>query len=159
MTSWVLTICGICILSVVIDLVISDGQTNKHIKTAFSYIILLVIVSPVPSMLNKNFNINEILHKNEILVDDNYIYQLNQYKINMLKADIEKEIVSNGILGVEIAINCDIFAEELDIKSILVDLYNLVIDEKNKHINIEIVVVECIQKHIKIDKEQIFFNE
>lgn len=158
-SSWILTICGICILSVIIDLILPDGQTSKHIKAVFSYIVILVVIAPIPSVFNKNFNIDDIFQADEIVIDNNYIYQLNQYKLDKLKNDIESDIIKKNILGVEIAISADVFNVDLEIKAIYVDLFNLVIDEKNQHINIEIVIVECIQNHIEIEKEKIFFNE
>lgn len=159
MSSWILTICGVCVLSVIVDLVLPDGQTNKHIKNVFSYIIVLVIVAPIPKLINKGLDINEIFQQQEISIDKDYIYQLNQYKLDILKTSIEKDIEGKNIFGVEIAISADIFKNELEIESIYVDLYNLVIDENLPHINIEIVIVECIQNHIEIGKENIFFNE
>lgn len=158
-SSWILTICGVCVLSVVIDLILPDGQTNKHIKAVFSYILIFIIIAPIPKLLNKNFEIDEIFNEEEISIDNNYIYQLNQYKLDLLKKEIENDIKGKNIQGVEIAISADVFKSELEIKSIYVDLFNLVIDEKNQHINIEIVIVECIQNHINIEKEKIFFNE
>ena len=35
-SAWILSIAGICMLSVIIDLVVPDGKTNTIIKNVFS---------------------------------------------------------------------------------------------------------------------------
>lgn len=41
---WVLSIAGICVLSVLVELVLPEGQTRKYIKAIFSFLLLLLLL-------------------------------------------------------------------------------------------------------------------
>lgn len=161
-SSWILSIAGIITLSILIELILPDGQINRYIKGVFSFVVVFVIISPVPKLLNKDFDYSQIFnYGEEIQVDENYIYQLNLDKINSLKEDIEEKISSQGYKNVVIYINADIFENNLSFKSISVDLSSLVISNNAEHIDISKIkkhIVSIIKNHIEIDEEVIFFD-
>ena len=57
LSNWILSIAGIICLSVVLELILPEGQLNRYIRGVFSFIVVLVILLPIPKLLNKNFNI------------------------------------------------------------------------------------------------------
>lgn len=77
----------------------------------------------------------------------------------MLKKEIESDLKENNLEGIEISVYGDIFSDEMQIEKIFVDLTNLVINDKNQHIDIEKTVIATIQKYILVGKEKIEFNE
>ena len=115
-SSWIMSIAGIICLSVIVELVLPDGQLNRYIKGIFSFIILLVIISPI------------------------------------------KE---SGYQNVVIYINCDIFDNAMQFKSIFVDLKNIVITENAEHTNITKIkeeITSIIKSHVDIDEEAILYD-
>ena len=59
LSAWVMSIAGIICISVLVELVIPNGQMNKYIKGIFSFIVLLVIISPIPMLLGKEFDFDK----------------------------------------------------------------------------------------------------
>lgn len=161
LSSWIMSIAGVICLSVIVELVLPDGQMNRYIKGTFSFIIILVIIMPVPKLLGQQLNISDILNYEEITIDDDYIYQLNLDKINSLQANIEEDILKRGYENVRVYISCDIFGNSLSFKSITVDINNLVITNNAEHKNITKIkqdITSLIQGYVDIEEEAILYD-
>lgn len=157
-SSWVLSIVGVSILSVLLDLFLPDGETNGHIRSVFNFVVILVIILPLPQLLNKEINVEDYFHQEEIVLQEDFLYQLNKNKLTELEENIESALEKNGYSQVEIAISADIFAEKMQIEAVFVDLTNLVILQEDKHIDIKKEVIACVQTYITIEKEKIIFS-
>ncbi len=159
LSSWVLSIAGICILSVLIDLFLPSGQISSHIKTVFNFIIIFVIIAPIPKFI-KNYQVDysSFINTSEIELQEDYIYQLNRDKLTALENEIKNGIKSRGILNVDIAISADIFVKAMEINGIFVDLTNAVIEKNEQHIDIKKEVEEVILSKVNIEKEKIEYS-
>lgn len=159
LSSWVLSIAGICILSVLIDLFLPSGQMSSHIKSIFNFIIILVIIAPIPKFI-KNYQVDysSFINTSEIELQDDYLYQLNRDKLTALENEIENGIKKRGILNVEVAISADIFTKTMEINGVFVDLTNVVIEKNGQHIDIKKEVEEVILSKIDIEKEKIEYS-
>lgn len=159
LSSWVLSIAGICILSVLIDLFLPSGQISSHIKTVFNFIIIFVIIAPIPKFI-KNYQVDysSFINTSEIELQEDYIYQLNRDKLTALENEIKNGIKSRGILNVDIAISADIFVKAMEINGIFVDLTNAVIEKNGQHIDIKKEVEEVILSKVNIEKEKIEYS-
>ncbi len=161
LSSWIMSIAGVICLSVIVELVLPDGQMNRYIKGTFSFIIILVIIMPVPKLLGQQLNTSDILNYEEITIDDDYIYQLNLDKINSLQANIEEDILKRGYENVRVYISCDIFGNSLSFESITVDINNLVITDNAEHNNITKIkqdITSLIQGYVDIEEEAILYD-
>lgn len=160
-STWILSIAGVVCLSVIVELMLPDGQMNRYIKGIFSFIIIFVIIMPLPSLLGKEFDFSNIFDYEEISVDDDYIYQLKLDKINIARKEIENEIESHGYENIKIYINADIFNNSLTFKSITVDISDLVISQNAEHNNITKIkedITDIILNHVQIEKEEILYD-
>lgn len=157
---WVLSIAGIIVLSVLIDLILPNGSTANFIKNIFAYVVILVIITPIFSFFsNKEVNIESFFQDNEITLQTDFISSVNQSSLDNLAEKIEKKLESQNIFGVKIGIVGDIFEKTLTISQVSVDLTDLVIKENSSHINIKTSISETILTYLKIDKECIIFYE
>lgn len=156
---WVLSIAGICIMSVLVDLIIPDGQTRKYIKAIFSFFVIIVVISPLPKLVKSDFDIDSIIAGDDVELQEDFIYQINRNKLDAIAEDIEKDLFNQGIEGVQILISANIFTNELEIDAVFVDLFEMVITSKSEHIDINEIISDTILKHIDIEKENIVFNE
>mgnify|MGYP005805768403 FL=1 len=57
LSAWILSIAGVVLLSVLVELILPSGSMSKYIKGIFVFIIMFVILSPVPTLLNQNIDI------------------------------------------------------------------------------------------------------
>ena len=162
-SEWLLSIAGIICISVVVELILPEGQINKYIKGIMSFLVTFIIILPLPKLLNSQKDYSNIFdYEHSIEVDEDYLYQLNLDKVNSLKNDIEREISQMGYSNIQVYISCDIFESKLNFSSITVDISELVITENAEHNDIAKIkkdIVEIIQKYIKLDEEAILYDE
>ena len=158
-SSWVLSISGVCILSVIIDLVIPDGKTNSIIKNVFSYAIVLVVIMPLPKLFKANNGFQDLFSQVDYTIQDDYIYNVNQAKLDKWTECIVTGLNDIGIEGAVVSISANIFDRNMQINAVYVDLYNVVISDGNKNINIKTEVVRVVLNYLDIGKDKVVFNE
>ena len=146
-------------LSVIIDLVIPDGKTNTIIKNVFSYAIVLVVILPLPKLFKNNTDLNDLFSPVDFPMQDNYIYNVNQAKLDKWTQDINDDLVNGGIYGAVVSISANIFERNMEINAVYVDLYNVVISNENKNINIKTEVVHVVLNYINIKEDKVIFYE
>lgn len=161
LSNWILSIAGIICVSVIVELILPDGQMNRYIKGIFSFIIILVVIMPIPKLLNRDFDFSNIFNNSGYEINSDYLYQVNLDKMNSVKNEIEKQIEKRGYLNVVVSINCDIFDNSMQYKSIFVDLSDLVISGQAEHNNISKIkkdISNIIMAIIDIDEEAILYD-
>lgn len=161
LSNWILSIAGIICVSVIVELILPDGQMNRYIKGIFSFIIILVVIMPIPKLLNRDLDFSNIFDNSGYEIDSDYLYQVNLDKMNSVKNEIENQIEKRGYLNVVVSINCDIFDNSMQYKSIFVDLSDLVISEQAEHNNISKIkkdISSIIMAIIDIDEEAILYD-
>lgn len=161
LSNWILSIAGIICVSVIVELILPDGQMNRYIKGIFSFIIILVVIMPIPKLLNRDFDFSNIFDNSGYEIDSDYLYQVNLDKMNSVKNEIEKQIEKRGYLNVVVSINCEIFDNSMQYKSIFVDLSDLVISGQAEHNNISKIkkdISSIIMAIIDIDEEAILYD-
>ncbi|MBP3389812.1 MAG: stage III sporulation protein AF [Clostridia bacterium] len=157
---WVLSIVGIIVLSMLVDLLLPSGSMSKFIKSIFGYLIIVVILSPVFSFFSqKNFSINDIFSSSNVQIQDSFVANVNRQFLDSVEKSIEKSCHERGIKFVEVGIEADIFENEIEIKQISVNLKNIVITDEVKHTNIRTSIISIIKENIKVKEEIIKFYE
>ncbi|MCI6542636.1 MAG: stage III sporulation protein AF [Firmicutes bacterium] len=157
-SSWIMAVVGISVLGVLVDLVMPDGQTKKYIKGVFAFIVVLVIISPLPSLLNKEFSINDIFEENAIVIQEDFVYQVNRDRLETLENMIEADLKEQGISNISIKISANIFTNKMKIEAVFVDLSQVVINQKLEHIDINELVAKSVLKYVSIEKNNIVIN-
>lgn len=162
LSKWIISITGIICASVIIEFVLPEGQMNRYIKGILSFMIVLVIITPIPKLLKSKYDYSNIFnYENNIGIDEDYLYQLNLDKINALKEDIESEVLMHGYKNVEVYISANIFENQMSYKSINVDLSRLVISDNAEHNDITKIkkdISSIITSHIQIEEEFIYYE-
>lgn len=161
-STWILSIAGVVCLSVIVELILPNGQMAKYIKGIFSFIIILVIIMPIPKLFKMNFDFSNVFNTDEIHLQEDYLYQLNLNKILKIKTEIEDDVTEMGYQNVVVSINADIFASSVEFKSVSVDLRHIVITPNAPHMHIVDIrydIVGLVQKYIEIEEGVIYFDE
>lgn len=156
---WVLSIAGICVLSVLVELILPEGQTRKYIKAIFSFFVILVIVAPLPKLVKSGIDFDNILAGEGVGIQEDFIYQLNRNKLDSIASSIEDDLKEQGVEGAKILLSANIFSSNLEIEAVFVDLFELVISGETQHINTHEIIIKTVKKHIDIEEENIVFNE
>lgn len=159
-STWVLSIVGIIILSILVDLILPSGKTSSFIKNIFGYLIIVVILSPVFTFFtSKEFSVNDLFDKENVQIQDGFVASVNRQFLDNAEKAIEKACEEEGFRFVEVGIEADIFENQLIINQISVNLKFVVIDDKAKNKNIKTSILDIVQDNIKIEKEIVVFYE
>lgn len=160
-SSWILSIAGIVIISVIVELILPDGSLNKYIRSIFSFFVVLVIIAPLPSLVGKQFSFSEITSEQEFSLQEDYLFQLNVYKTEALQEELSLAVQDAGYENVSVSVSCDNYATSFSIESIYVELENLVITDKAEHTNIidiEGEILKLIQSRVSVDERSVHFE-
>lgn len=98
--------------------------------------ILFVVIVPLPKIFGKDFDFSKFFIGQEDVLQEDYLYQLNIDKLEVLSTDLNEQISSAGLKNVKITISASVLQTELEIFSVLVDLRNLEFDKSFQSQNV-----------------------
>ena len=135
LTAWIMSILGIVILGTVVDLLLHKSRVKNIIRSVFATVSILIIVTPLPSLISNGPNIdwNDIM--NEFEYDDNFLDYIDNEKISIMEKALIAAFESEGIKGLKIEITADTEGNDLIIKRITIDLSNSVMNCDSVNIN------------------------
>ena len=157
MSGYILSILGIVIVGVLVDIVVPSGTINKYIKSIYAIFVLAVILSPVIKFLSNTHDINVNIAGYEI--NEDLMNYINTNKIKSLETNIENKLKDEGFDGIDIKINYSIESNELMINSCTVNMQNLVITSDKQHINKYEFIIEVVREYTNLAAEEIIFYE
>ena len=161
MKEWVLSVVSIIVLMMILELFLSEGETKKYIKGIMSLIIILVIISPLPSLLKKDFSIESFFMENQnaskdIQTDKEFLYRIyiSQYAEKELK--IQEMLKEDGISEVIVDININYASDySVVIESVVVNIENAVITINKENINIIDKINNTVISVINVSEDRI----
>ena len=157
MVNYILSILGIVIAGVLIDVIMPSGKINKYIKSIYSIFVVVVLLNPLLNFLNKHhdFTINyKDYEVNAELVS--YIYKK---QVSELENKIKTQLEDEGFNKIDIILNYSIENNELQLNSCTANLKNLVIVKDKQHINKYEFIKEVINKNTDLNDGEIIINE
>ena len=99
----VLSITGIILVSLVVEIILPNGKTNNLIKSIVSIFSIFIIISPLKDFNINNFDISSIFNS-QIVIDSAFINNRNEEKIKAYEKLIIDALTENGYLNVKITI-------------------------------------------------------
>lgn len=160
-SAWILSIVGIAMLGTLVDLIQPDGNMRKYVKVVFSFIVIFVIISPLPKLMNGQISLQNFFGQsdNTLIPQQSFIIVVNAQKKLYLENDIKEALEIQGISNAKAEIVLDLSKEEFEIKKIFINLKDAVISEKIKHINIPALVSSVVKNLTGLKEELIVVNE
>ncbi len=157
MNSYLLSVSVIVFLTSIISLILPDGKMGKCVKSFFSILILLVIISPIFKL--SEFDLESSLSEISYTQDD-YLYYINETKTKSLEKDCETLLEKHGVAYAVVDIEYFIDSEYVySIKKATIFLDNAVINKNDGHININEELIETVSKYLNIEKGTVKVNE
>ena len=143
--TWIISVVGVILLSVLTDVLLPEGQMNKYVKGIFSILLIFVIIAPLADFIRKDIEIGDLLNfdmeSDGIVVEKSEIVEMEE----SLRADLET-------LGIQ----CEkvvIFSRENNINTIVG--VNVFLKEKKDEKNVD-MIRKIITNKINIEQEKIF---
>ncbi len=156
MSGYVLSILGIVLVGIVIDVVMPSGVINKYIKSLFSIFVVAVILNPIITFVkdNKDFT----LHYDDYEVQESIMNYIFNERVKTIETAIMNELESGGISKIDIKINYSIESNELNINSCTVFMQNAVISSDKLHINKYEFISDVVNKYTDLTDEEIIYE-
>ena len=155
--SWLLSVLGVVFLSVLVDVILPDGKTNKYVKAIFAFIIILIIISPL-AKIKESKSFSDFLENPNITINE-YISNINNMRIDRLVKSIVDTAEKMGLKGVNVQIVSDMSELDFNVQKVNIYLENLVIDESASHIDKYQTLVDIVSAYINISREDVVFYE
>ena len=156
-SSWVLSIIGVVLISVIVEMILPKGSVSKFIKSVLAIFIVFVIVSPIATIKDSNY-FDKIINLNAIEIDVNYVKTINEQKVTEYQKNITTILNESGFLNISVNIDAEI-DKEIKINKVYVNICNLVLNGNISHIDKYTKMIAIITSVVDIKKENIVFNE
>ena len=156
--SWVMSILAVVALSVCADLLLGGRRIGKFVKSVFASLTILIIVSPLPSLLNAELNVDGFLFYENVQIDEGFIQYSSSQKASVLERALADELDNHGYKQVTVSIEGQ-FDSEIKISFVSVNLRNLVMDEKVAHINKYDAITAIASEFLDVNKGVIVVYE
>ncbi len=157
MSGYILSILGIVVAGVLIDIVIPSGTISKYIKGIYSIFVVAVVINPVVKFLNKNHDFT--IKYEEYNVQDDLLKYIHTMRAQSLETNIELLLENEGISNVDINLKISSENNELHYKSCIVNLEKMEISSDKQHINKYEFIKEVIMDNTNLTEEEIIINE
>lgn len=157
MKAYVISILGITICGVLIEIILPSGSTSKYVKSIYAVFVIAVILNPVIQFFAKNKGLD--IKYNDMEISDKLIDYINTQKVESVKSSIILELNQQGAENVDIILNFEQQNNQIIYKSCIVDLKNLTYTPSDKHISKYELIIDVIKQHTNLTDEVIIFNE
>ena len=153
MKEWLLSVTAAVLLSVLLELLLSEGKIKKYVTGVLSLVIICVVFLPVIKFVKNDFSLSDILPQTETnvkIVDENALAAIDGMKKQEAERQVETELSSVGIKDAEVNIYTYDDGETTRISFITVNLQasvitgyeeNIILTEKIKETVCEILTV------------------
>lgn len=153
---YLLSIVGVVIISVVLDLIIPSGQISKYIKGIMSLVIIFVIASPLPNLVKNGFNFS--MWNSNAELDEGYLETVKNQYVRTLEEQLENQLKQEGITGAVINVWGDLENGKIKITYIFVEMKNVVLSDKKAHIDKYEAIKSVLINYTGIGEEQVVFD-
>jgi len=155
--AYALSITGIIILGVLVDLMLVEGQMQKYVKSIFSVFVVFVALAPIPKLLNLKIDLKTSITDN-VAVDEQLLNKITSQKSEQVENLLLDHFETQGVSGVKIDVVFDKATAYLPSKIVL-DIKNLVINSNFLNINRYEILTGLVQDVVAVQKDVIEFYE
>jgi len=115
--------------------------------------VVLVIILPLPGLFRNGFNFTGegSIFDNNVNLDENFLEFMDNLRMRNLAMGAERQLMEDGISGVQIEITGRWVNNDVEINLITVNITNIVMPDNLMHIN--------INEHIRTRLSELLFVE
>ena len=146
--AWGLTLLGLAVVCTVAEMFLPQGKMRSVIRSVMATVAVLVIVTPLPNLINNGFSFE--FADVEAVVDSDYIDYTDSMRGKALSAAAEMYLSQNGYEGVEVSVDVSGFT----VKSVQVNFSESGIMQNGTHIN-KSEIKKLLAEYFGIEKEAV----
>lgn len=159
LSSWIISIVGIVVLGVLMDLIMPDGEMRKYIKSIFSVFVVFIMINPVLKIDINKIDFNKFIYnESSVEINQNFLNNYNKEYKQSLELICEENLKNAGFSGVEVVICLDLSKTSFEIEKVKLDLKNLVINTNMVHIDKYKEMRNVVVSLLDLKEEKVVFD-
>lgn len=96
-SAWILSIVGVAAITLIVDILLPEGETAKYIKSVFGILTVFIIAMPLPGILGEEVDFSAVFEESgAVSVDYEFVDQLNEMRIRNMETSIEEYLKKEG---------------------------------------------------------------
>lgn len=157
MSGYILSVLGIVIAGILIDILIPFGSINKYIRGVYSIFVVAVLTNPIIKLLKKTQDFT--ISYEEYNVNQNLLDYINTKKVESLEKNLKQIFEVNGFSNIDITLEFSTVNNELRYNLCKINIKNLVISADKQHINKYEFIKNVVKENTNLTNEGIIINE
>ena len=141
-------------------MLIPEGKIGNYVKGMFSILVILVIVKPMFTIVETDYNFQNIFSENAIVLQEDFLNFTNDKKIQNIVKNCEEILKELGIENAFVDIDYDVSNyNQINITMIKVNLKNSVIISDKEHMYIIEDIKSIICKYLSVNSDKVIIYE
>lgn len=158
--SWLLSVIGIVVFGVLINLILPEGEIQKYIKAIFSVFVVFIMIYPILNIDISKINYDDFFYnQTSVTVDEKYLENYKEKYRESLQNQCETVLNNNGYQNVRVEIYLNLSSEKFEIEKVYVNLKNLVINGNSVHIDKYKEIKSIIVSLLDVEEGKVIMNE
>jgi len=155
-SKWIISISGMVIIGVLIEVVLPEGKMSKILKSVVGVFSVLIIILPL-----KDFDFKSLSFSNtsDFVIDEEFVEERENEKITLVEKEVESNLELNGYTCVSVKILGDYSGSELQITSVFVDIANIVLNDEKLNIDKYTNIMAIIKASLNVSEDCVIFYE
>ena len=154
MNAWLLSIAGVVVVGVLIELILTDSPMAKFVRSIYAFFILFVIFYPLPGFLR---DAADNVGGGEIEINQELVQTINNQKAVAFTRNVENALNTAGFENILIMIEHDRSALQFTITTIHVNAWGVVLRNPDRVIDIRQDVIRIVRAVTGVSEDVINF--
>lgn len=146
--AWGLTLLGLAVICTIAEMLLPHGKTRGVIRSVMATIAVLVIVTPLPNLINNGFDFD--FTSDTVNMDTSYIDYSEKKRGEYFGLAAQNYLSDNGYDGVEVSVIMDGY----NVKSVSYKITKSGIKPNDQHIN-KNEIEKLLAEYFGIEKEAV----
>lgn len=152
MTPWLLSIVGVVVVGVLIDLLLTDSPVSKFVRSIYAFFILLVIVQPIPGFLRGGVQVGGGLEPDWGLVG-----QINSMSAASAQRNLERTFEVAGFSGILVTITPVRDSQTFRIHTVYINAWNS--HHSNANLDHRTEIIRITRAVLNVNEDQIVYTD
>lgn len=156
MENWAISVVGTVLLTVLADVILPDGQTNKYVKTALSVVVILAMLAPVVKIADGSLSF--VSDDKQYQAQSQYLYMVEQKQESEIEQRLISELAKSGYKNCIVEAEATLDEQGLAIDKISVNLKNAVIPDGMSNILVTEDITDIVSKQCGVASEKVVIS-
>ncbi|HKL73906.1 MAG TPA: hypothetical protein VJ903_03325 [Clostridia bacterium] len=162
MSALLISITAITLIGILVETLLTEGQTKKYIQGVLALAIVLVFLSNIANLVKSSDNLNNFIgvtFEEPITANIDNLNEIELVRYNLAQDNIENLLSKSGISNIDVTFSYGYNEKnEVFIQNIYVDTLSAVINAKQENININDKIIDACLSVVDIKIEGIIID-